>query len=169
VTPRVPLDPGRIRVGAIRQSAYADAGREQPRRLFVLVEADCQVRDPDEYLRDQGCVSRLGRRLPGSHAVGTGLTEIVGKISQHVVKFRANIRLLRVVAQEGGRDAELTAGLRGVAAPTSELRLGERQLDQRIRPGDTVGVPLGLGDGGRASVLIALSASTSGPGGSAAG
>src|SRR5262249_4395121 len=39
VTPRVPLDPGRIRVGAVRQSAYADAGREQPSRLFVLAEA----------------------------------------------------------------------------------------------------------------------------------
>ena len=52
VTPRVPLDPGRIRVGAIRQSAYADAGREQPRRLLVLVEANRQVRDPDEHLGD---------------------------------------------------------------------------------------------------------------------
>jgi hypothetical protein len=50
----------------------------------------------------------------------------------------------------------LFAGLFGVTAPTSELRLGERQLDQRIRPGDTVGAALGLGDGGRASVLIAL-------------
>ena len=40
VTPRVPLDPGRIRVGAIRQSAYADAGREQPCRLLVLVVAE---------------------------------------------------------------------------------------------------------------------------------
>ena len=37
--PRGPLDPGRVRVGAIRQSAHAGAGREQPRCLFILVAA----------------------------------------------------------------------------------------------------------------------------------
>ena len=48
----------------------------------------------------------------------------------------------------------MTGGGR-VAAPASQLRLGQRHFDQRMRPGDTVGAPLGLGDGGRAGVLIA--------------
>ncbi len=88
--------------------------------------------------------------------MGPGLVEIVGKIPERVVQIRADTPLLRAVAQEGGRDTELTASLLRVAAPASELGLGERQLDQRVRPGDAVGDPLGLGDGGRASVLIVV-------------
>jgi hypothetical protein len=129
VTARRLLDPGRIRVGTIRQSAYPDADREQPCRLLVLAEANGQVRDPDDDPGGQWCDPRLGRRLPGGDAVGTGLVEIAGKIAERVVKFGADIRLLRVVAQDGGRDTELMAGLLGVAAPASELRLGQRQLD----------------------------------------
>ena len=156
MTPHRLLDPAGIRVGAIRQPADADAGREQSRRLLVLTEANGQVRDPDDDLGEHGCEPRLGRRLPGRDAVGTGLAEIAGQISEHVVKFRADVRQLRVVAQEGGRDTKLTAGFLVVAAPAGELRLGQRQLDQRIRPGDTVGAPLGLGEGGRARVPIAV-------------
>src|SRR5262249_47895300 len=124
VTPRLLLDPGRIRLGAIRQPAYPDAGRKEPRRLLVLVVAKGEVREPDQHLGDRGGAPRLGRRLPGRDAVDTGLVEIVGQISEHVVKFRAYIRQLRVVAQQGGRDTELATGLLGVAVPASELSLG---------------------------------------------
>jgi hypothetical protein len=48
------------------------------------------------------------------------------------------------------------ACLLGVTAPPSELRLGESQLDQRVRPGDPIGAPLGLGDGRRAGGVIAV-------------
>ena len=58
------------------------ACREQPRGLLVLVAAQGQVRDPDEYLRDQGCVPRLGRRLAGRYAVRPGLAEIVGQVAE---------------------------------------------------------------------------------------
>src|SRR6185437_15039638 len=48
--PRFPLDPGRVRVGTIRQSPHDVARREQPRGLLVLAAAQRQVGDPDEYL-----------------------------------------------------------------------------------------------------------------------
>ena len=106
--------------------------------MLVLVEANGQVRDPDEDLGDQGSDSRLGRRLPGGHAMRTGLTEVVGEVAEQVMDLRADVRLLRGIAQEGGRDAELAAGLVGVTAQACELRLGERQVDQSVRPGDTL-------------------------------
>ncbi len=90
MTQRFPLDPGGIRVGTIRLSAYSDAGREQPRRLSVPAEANGQVRDPDDDLGDQGQEPRLGRRLPGRDAVGTGLVEIAGQITERVVKISAS-------------------------------------------------------------------------------
>jgi hypothetical protein len=69
--------------------------------------------------------------------------------------YRADVRLLRFVAQHGRRDAELLVCLFGVAVPAREFRLREGQLSQRIRPGDPLRAPLRLGDGGRAGVLVA--------------
>ncbi len=51
----------------------AVARREQPRGLLVLAAAQRQVRDPDEYLREQRRVPRLGRRLAGRRMVRAGL------------------------------------------------------------------------------------------------
>ena len=134
-----------------------DAGREQPRGLLVLVEAQmARSATPTSIWAITRSWLRLGRRLPGRHAVGAGLCEIVGQVAEQVVDLRPEERLLRGVAQEGGREAELAAGLLGVTAQAGELRLGERHVDQRVGPGDTLGAPLGLGDGGRAGVAIAV-------------
>ena len=155
MTPGGLLDAGHIGLRPIRQSADGGACREQPRGLLVLVATQCQVRDPDEYLGEQGRMPCLGRRLEGRYAVRTGLAEIVGQVAEQVVCCRADARLLRFVAQHGDRDAELLVRLLGVAAPISEFRLREGQLSQRIRPGDPFRVPLRLGYGGRAGVLVA--------------
>ena len=77
------------------------------------------VRDPDEHLRDQGRVARLGRRLAGRRAVRPGLAEVVGKVAEQVVCYRADVRPVRFVA------LYLLAGLGGsvasylFAAPTA--------------------------------------------------
>ena len=149
------FDPGHIRVGTIRQSAHAGACREQPRGLLVLAAAQGQVRDPDEYPRDQECVPRLRRGLECRDAVLASLAEIVGQVAEQVVCYRADIRPLRFVAQHGCHDVELLVCLLGVAVPAREFRLREGQLSQRIRPGDPFRAPLRLGDGGRAGVLVA--------------
>ena len=73
-------------------------------------------------------VPSLGRRLAGSHAVGTGRTEIVGEVPEQVVCYSADIRLLRRIAQYGCHDAELPPRLLRVADPASELRPREGQL-----------------------------------------
>jgi hypothetical protein len=67
-------------------------------------------------------VPRLGRRLAGRGVVLPGLAEIVGEGAQQVVCYRADVRLLRFVAQHGRRDIELPVRLLRVAFPASELR-----------------------------------------------
>ena len=145
MTPSVPLDPGCVRAGAIRQSAHADAGCEQARGLLILAETQSQVRDPHDYLRDQGRVPHLGRRLAGRSAIRAGLTEILGEVAEHVVCYRADVCLLPCVAQQGCRDAELPARLVVVAGPAGEFRPREGQLSQRTRPGHPFRVALRLG------------------------
>jgi len=62
-------------------------------------------------------VPHLGRRLAGRRAVRPGLAEVVGKVAEQVVGRRADVRLLRFVAQHGCRDAELLVRLLGIAVP----------------------------------------------------
>jgi len=100
-------------------------------------------------------VSCLGRRLASRRTVGPDLAEIVGEVAEQVVRYRADVRPLRFVAQRGGRDGELLVCLLGVAVPAGEFRLREGQLSQRVRPGDPFRVALGVGDSSRAGVLIA--------------
>ena len=97
---------------------------------------------------------RLRRGLECRDAVLAGLAEAVGEVTEQVVCHRADVRLLRFVAQHGCRDAELPVCLLGVAAPAGQFRLRQGQLGQRRRPRDPFRVPLCLGHGSRAGLLI---------------
>src|SRR6202050_2801438 len=151
-TPRGLFDPGHIRLRPVRQSAHGGTRREQPCGLLIPLAAQRQVRDPDEGPRDQGRMPRLRRGSEGHGAVLAGLVEALREGTRAVVRDRPDVGPLRV--QHGGRDAELPVRLLGVAAPASQLRPGQGQLGQRIRPRDPVRVPPGLGHGRRARLLI---------------
>ena len=105
------LDPGRIRVGQIRQPAHHDAGGEQSRRLLELIKAQGQVRDPEDDMRDQRRVSRFRRRRAGLRAVGPGLAEVLGEVAEQVVPHRDDVRVVRLIAKQGRGDAKLLVGL----------------------------------------------------------
>ena len=123
--------------------------------MLVLLVPQRQIRDPDEHLSDPGCMPRLGRRLDGRNAVFTGLVEILGEVAEQVLYHLAHACPLGIVAQHRCRDVEVPVCLLGVAAPTRELRLRQRQLRQRIRPGDSFRATLRLGHSSCARLLIA--------------
>jgi hypothetical protein len=142
-------------VRAIEPSAHVGARRGQASGLVGAVEAGGRVRDPDERLRDHHRDARLDRSPVGRCAVRASLVEIVGDVADQVVDVGADVRPLRGVAQQAGRAAQLVASLLCVTAQAGELRLGQRQVDQGVRPGDPGGGPLSGGDRGFSGALVA--------------
>ena len=94
-TPCGLFDPSHIRLRKIRRSAHPSTRREQPCGLLVPFAAQRQVRDPDEYLRDQRRNPRLQRGLERRDAVLAGLVEAVGEVTEQVVCCRPGDGLLR--------------------------------------------------------------------------
>ncbi len=145
--PRGLLDPAVSGWGRPGQAVHPSACSEQPRGLLVLIAAQCQVRDPDEYLCDQGaCPASSLSQPPRCPRLGL----VVCYVSSSCC-YRAMFALR--FSQHGRRYSYFCMPPRR-CRPTGRVPPSKGQLSQRIRPGDPLRAPLRLGDGSRAGVLV---------------